>query len=264
MGIRSEAGFTVIETILFLAITSALILVMIAATGASLNVQRYRDSVESFKSLLQQQYTSLSNVQNGRDNDWSCTPSAQPIEDSATPQDRGQSTCILVGKYMRIDRGAITTYTVLAHPTSTSVAADTPDLQAMRTGYVMNIAPDSAERQSMEWGTQIAWAREGTLDQNGSPTPRTMGILFIRSPFSGQVHTFTSDTIPAEASISAATFNNMINAARQNERMVCVGSTGLLTGDSSGIYMSPSASTINSIEMRTNDSEASAARGIKC
>lgn len=264
---RSEGGFTIIETTLFLAVTGVLILMIIVGTGNSLNVQRYRDSVESFKSVVQQQYSSLSSVQNGRQNTWNCDSTSSIRDSGNAGQIRGQSRCVLAGKYMRIDGNNISIYTVLARQTGTS---QTDDIQTMAQNYAMNVVTNEVEERTIEWGSQIAWAKPGTsLDSQANPTPRTLGILFVRSPKSGQTYTFTSNTIPQKNNISQATFTDLIVGGdrapgKQGARMVCLVSGGLFANGDMGIYIAPFAASANAIEVRTNDNARSIAEDIKC
>ena len=72
MGIKTDSGFTIIEAMLFLAVAGALTVAVLAGSGAAINQQRYKDSVNSFKSLLQQQYSEATNVVNDRDGTQAC------------------------------------------------------------------------------------------------------------------------------------------------------------------------------------------------
>lgn len=255
MGIRSEDGFTIIETTLFLAVSSLLILLIIGGTGVSLNMQRYRDAVETFKSLTQQQYADLANVQNGRDRNWTCDTNSAVTENGSDDQLRGQSDCFLVGKYMRIEESSISIYPVLASQTSSTLGGN--DIDSMKTNYSMNVSLAEVEERTMEWGTQIAWATAGSLDEKAPRAPRTIGILFIRSPDSGKIYTFTSDSIPAKDSITQATFTNLLTSGDtvpgQAARMLCIESGGLFVDGDMGLYLSSYAAGASAIETRTND-----------
>ncbi len=253
MGIRRQEGFTIIETTLFLAASALLIVMMVAGTGATLNVQRYRDATESFKSLVQQQYADLSHVQNGRANNWTCNSSAAITENGSNDTLRGQSGCFLIGKYLRIEGGDIGVYSVVAAQKASGVYND---VESLSKNYNLNVA-EAIENRTMEWGTQIAWAVGGPLDTKVPRTPRALGVLFVRSPDSGLVYTFTSDTVPPKNGVTQAALTGMLQAGEvvpgQKERMVCIESSGLFVNGDMALYIAPYASAATSIETRTND-----------
>lgn len=256
MGIRSQEGFTIIETTLFLAVTSLLILMMIGGTSTSLNTQRYRDAVESFKSLVQQQYADLSSVQNGRSSNWNCDASSNVTQTGGNTLLRGQSDCFIIGKYMRIDGGNISIYNVLASQTSTNI--QTNDVVAMASNYAISASSAEVVTKTMDWQTQIAWAKAGSQDVKTPATPRQLGILFVRSPDSGLIYTFTSDSIPSDpSSVNQSTFTNLLVAGNrvpgQAGRTVCVASGGLFTGGDRGVYLAPYAASTSAVEVRTNE-----------
>ena len=256
MGIRAQDGFTIIETVLFLAISAGLVIFMMAAAGTSLNNQRYRDAVESFKSLVQQQYSDLANVQNGRTNTWTCnTTNAVPTQGGSSPEFRGQSDCFLIGKYMRIERSDVTIYPVLASQRATTA---TDDVTSMRSNYAMSVATGETVEKKLEWGTEIAWPRSGSVDVKSPATPRSIGILFVRSPDSGQIYTFTSDTVPAKNAVGQSTFTNILVSGTatpgrgQSERSICLYSGGLFKGGDSELRLTAFATGISNVETRSN------------
>lgn len=254
MGARISPGFTIIETMLFLAVTGLLVLGVLIGTGTALNNQRYRDAVESFKNLLQEQYADLSSVQNGRGNDWSCNSTALPAQGGDTI--RGQSDCLMVGKYMRIQGNDITIYPVLAYKTGSATPGSLTDVVALDTQYAYNVSTAEIDDTAMEWGTQIAWPKSGT-GAHSPNYPRSLGILFIRSPESGSVYTFSSDSVPAKNAINQATFTNLINEGTgipgQGARRICVLSSGLFPTGDTGIYITPYAASSSAIEVQSND-----------
>lgn len=254
MGIRNSSGFTIIETMLFLAVTGLLIMGALIGTGASLSNQRYRDAVETFKGVIQAQYADLGSVRNDRTNAITCETDASL---SVGPDQRGQSDCLIVGRYMVIDGEDIAIYTVLSREQA-SAPPQVTDVAALRNNYSYNIATGVEER-SMEWGTQIAWPTSGP-GSHADPTPSAVALLFIRSPESGRIYTFTSDTVPSgPAAITSQTFIDMISsndtapATGMGERTICVQSGGLIVGGDRSIYIAPRASSASAVEVRTND-----------
>ena len=253
MGARISPGFTIIETMLFLAVTGLLVMGVLIGTGSALNRQRYTDSVETFKNLVQAQYAELGSVKNSRSNTWSCDASALPATGGS--EIRGQSGCLIVGKYMRIDKGDISIYTVLARKTGTTTGLT--DIQTIDTNYTYNVSQDGVDNRKMEWGTQIAYASTG-IDAKTPKAPRVLGLLFIRSPESGSIYTFSSSTVPAKTAINAATFKSIINESTntfpgQGARTVCVQSSGLFPTSDMAVAINQSAANSSAVEIQSTD-----------
>lgn len=273
MGTNKLAGFTIIETTLFLGISSFLIVALIASTGNSINIQRYNDAVETFKSVLQQQYADVASVQNSRNDNWSCGSTANPTTTGTVKDNRGQSECSLVGKYVRIEDDKLSIYRVVAYESATPAtpATSANDIISLKDNYVLNVSQDDMDSSTMEWGTRISYP----ATQSGAPysmpqNPRKMGILIVRSPDSGQVYTFTnSDSdVPDDGSIGSANLESMLVAGGtipgQSSRLICVNSSGLLANNDRAINLGAFASGSSAVEMQTNDYLISEGSAYKC
>lgn len=95
---RDQAGFTIVEVVLFLAIAGALAGTLLATTTAAIQQQQYRDAVQSFAGFLRGQYERVVSVENDR------TPSDHcPISGALDRAGRGQSDCVIVGRYITTD-----------------------------------------------------------------------------------------------------------------------------------------------------------------
>ena len=103
MGTKTDTGFTVIETMLFLAVTGALAVGILVGSGVSIGQQRYRDSVNGLKSYIQQQYSEVSNVVNSRDKTWACDAQGNVVEvEQISAEARGTSDCVVLGRFITI------------------------------------------------------------------------------------------------------------------------------------------------------------------
>jgi len=254
MGNIKQAGFTIIETMLFLGVSSLLIVLLIAGTGASINTQRYQDAAETFKLMLQQQYADVASVQNSRDDSWSCGASARPTNTGTVQDNRGQSKCVLLGKYVRLQDEKISIYRVVAYPRIATVQAN--DIDSLKANYTLNVSSDGVDMSTMEWGTKIAYPKTG-----GGTIPlavRKMGILIVRSPDSGQVYTFTNrdSDVPNDGSINSASLTSMLVAGDsipgQGERTICINSGGMFTTDDRSVRLVTYAASSGAVELQTN------------
>jgi type II secretory pathway pseudopilin PulG len=268
MSTTYKAGFTIIETMLFLAITGLLIAAMLVGVGTSINNQRYRDSVTSLQSFLQSQYSSISNVQNDRDNSWKCDSSAISSQTGAL-QNRGQSNCVLLGRYITIVEGNTTVATVLGYQTATASGTDIANLKA---SYTLGLSAINQQTDSLAWGTVIAWPVSGQGFQKPT-TPRSIAILIVRSPDSGSIYTFTSDTPPLLiANVKNKDLQAMLVTGTglppsQEPRTLCIdaqGLQGLVASNNSAVYMHAYANGPTSIETRSNDIATSVGATSRC
>lgn len=258
MGSSNKNGFTLIETMLFLAITGALVVAVLIGTGASINVQRYRDSVTSLKSLIQKQYSDVLNVQNQRTStNISCDSNAN-VGTTGTTAPRGQSDCVVMGKYITINGSDATTSTVIGHPSGTT-ASDLSDINLIKS-YNLSTLPSSDEVSQLEWGTQIAWPMSGS-GAKSPQVPRVIAILIIRSPQNGQNYTFTGDDVKAS-------LNSLVVAGPstpgQGQRTVCLASSGLTNNNDMAISIGAYAASSSDIESRSNATNQSLGIDSQC
>lgn len=259
----SSLGFTIIESVLFLAISGILVVALIAGTGASINIQRYRDAVESFKALVQDQYGALSSVRNDRDNNWTCNSLAQ-TQEASSGEFRGQSECVLLGRYVTVEDGNITLSTVVGRSTTT-VPTTTDDITSLRDNYVLNVSSSSEETKTMEWGARIAWPLSGD-GARPAGTSRSLALLFVRSPDSGQIYTFNSDTVPSEP--TPASLKSMLVSGTaipgQSERTICIDSNGAFFNTDLSVFMTAYANGPSSVETRSNSYITSIGGSTQC
>lgn len=241
-------GFTIIETMLVLSITAILVSTIMISVGASLNTQRYRDSVESLKTTLQAQFSELSSVQNARDNTWSCGDTAEVTDDAR--QVRGQSNCVLLGKLVSINGGEMTIKSVVGIAKSTATASD--DIASLRNNYTLGVSQLSPYDRPLEWDTVIAKpARVNDVNTSGPLSPRQLSLLFLRSPDSGYVYVFSRDGVSDAP--TARYLKDMIGESdARTEKIVCVDPNGLNPPEKMSIIIGQNASSPGSIETKSN------------
>lgn len=189
MDTQKNAGFTIIETILFLAISGALTVGMLVGSGVAINQQRYRDSVNSLKSFVQQQYNEVTNVVNGRDGSEACNDAVvTDSTESVTPQSRGTSECILLGRHIVIDATGkrVTASNVVAYHTPGATEAAS-DILEITTNYTLGLSKINQDVTEVAWGATVV--HQGTSDA------MPMSLLILRSPLSGSIMTYASEGV---------------------------------------------------------------------
>lgn len=262
MRTSEQAGFTIIETMLFLAVSGFLIITLMAGTGMALAIQRYRDSVVTLQTYIQDQYAEVLNVRNERDGSQSCNNAV--ISD--TPGSRGQSSCVVIGRYVGIVDDTISSSSVVGYGTPNP---DSSDFEALQQ-YNLSIFDSSTDTRNLEWGARVAWPRAGGGSRSPT-TPRSLAMLIVRSPLSGVVYTFTANEFGDTLSPDASELRSMIrltpqppNLLGRAERRLCIDAGGFMPGSPMGVVIKERASNANAIETRTNELELTLGGDTQC
>lgn len=189
MGIKKQTGFTIIETMLFLAVTGVLAAAILVGSGVAIGQQRYRDSVNSLKSYIQSQYSEVTNVVNDRDKRWTCNANGDVLEvNESAGQARGTSDCVVMGRFITIDgTGTILRSSNIIGYRTSGAATAAGDLEELKANYKIGISPIEQDKTDVAWGAQIV--------KQKTTTPLPSSVLIIRSPLSGSVLTFTSEGV---------------------------------------------------------------------
>jgi len=208
MSSNSARGFTIIEVVLFLAITGALFAALMIGVGTGLTQQRYLGTVRSYKALIQDQYTAVLNPANEPNGHWGCDASSGTVTQTAVSSP-GASDCIILGRAIQIsdDGQKVTTSSVIGYQTATSLTKETSDLTAIRDAKPTISSFDEQDSQ-LDGGVTL-YDRDDSY--NGSDTSR-MVILILRSPVSGTIRVFVwrpaSTPISSNADVQAAIDNS--------------------------------------------------------
>lgn len=243
MGIRKNAGFTIIEVMLFLAVTGMLTVAILVGSGVSINQQRYRDSVNTLKSFIQDQYSEATNVTNSRSGDSACTNAvvAQPPESVPTPQPRGTSECVLMGRLVTVgDNGVdLVASNVVGYRTSQTAPTEGTDLLELTTNYRIAVSPIDAEDSQVEWGARIVKPKTTTVEP--------LSIMIIHSPLSGAIMTFVGDGVATGANALNALASAGIN---NKSRDICIDAEqGSFVGKRQAVRINAFASSASAIEI---------------
>jgi type II secretory pathway pseudopilin PulG len=182
----SERGFTVIEVMLFLGVTGALFIALMVGVNSNITQQRYRESVFNLSTLIQDQYSEVNNTRNDRDNNWSCNNGLVDDNVGGSTVARGVSSCVILGRAIeaRNDGSMIYTTAVTGVDIDPNDISGIGDLEALRM-FQPKASSFSQTENLVDW--------QSTLQTVEGPAS-TFSMLILRSPASGLIRVFVSDS----------------------------------------------------------------------
>lgn len=241
MGAKTQTGFTIIEVMLFLAVTGALTVGLLVGSGVAIGQQRYRDSVNSLQSYIQQQYNKVINVTNDRDKSWTCDSNGTvtQVDNPSAGEARGTSDCVVLGRLMTVDEtGTNLKSSVVVGYRNPNAVTQLSDINEIATNYKLGVTAIDEDDESVNWGAQIVKPK--------TTNPMPLSILVLRSPLSGTMLTFVKDGIQTN-------IGGMVNEANMSEqRDLCVNAdVGSFVGKRMEIRIEPFASSQSSVQIPT-------------
>lgn len=240
MGTQKNTGFTIIETMLFLGVAGALTIGILVGSGVAINQQRYRDSVNSVKSFIQQQYSETTNVVNGRDGIEACA-NAVVVQPPAivTPELRGTSECVMLGRYITVaENGTKLTASNVVGYRTVGPAEEASDIEEIKKNYKLGASTIDQDVVDVPWGARI-------VKEKTSPSqPLTLSMLILRSPLSGSIMTYTHESINANFTAIVAVANSDLT------RNLCIDMSNSTIGSNRmAVQISPFATSQGSIQI---------------
>ncbi|MDB5177335.1 MAG: hypothetical protein JWN75_1003 [Candidatus Saccharibacteria bacterium] len=197
MSVDSQRGFTIIEVMLFLAITGGLFAALMVGVNTGITQQRYLDSVRSYKALVQNQYSEVLNTRNDNAGNTKCSDRKDGNLDQAAPLDvNGTSQCVILGRAIKIMDGGtkVETSSVTAYD-MTANSNDSSDITVL-TNYKPKLSSFNIETTEIDWQGNL----EVPASPGGSSSHSSAFILILRSPTTGNIRLFTSPSAPSDLS----------------------------------------------------------------
>lgn len=237
MASDTQKGFTIIEVMLFLAISGALAVAILVGSGAAIGQQRYRDSVTSLKSFIQDQYSQVSNTVNDRSDGQGCANAVIGSAPSVPAQRRGTSDCLLLGRFLTIASNGVDLRAVDVVGSRSANPMATNDIDELKN-YTLGVSSVNGDADEVAWGAKVVTKK--------TTTPAGLSMLILRSPLSGSILTFTSSGTVTKLSDLVSTSNN------QAVQDLCLdGSNGIAPGKQMEVQIPARASGPGAIQIPT-------------
>jgi hypothetical protein len=209
---------------------------LLTGWSVMINTQRYKDTVNTTYAFLQSQYNLVYNVENNRDETLKCNGNTVQNSDGINPTQRGQSDCVLLGRYLRLTDGV----TFKSYPiVGKDVQSDTASEYQPKV-----VSPDfdiglSENTLTVPWGAVV---KGGGVHREEI---QTIAIVLLRSPQFGTVNTYSFNTTSGGNPVLNLAD---LNTANEAERLLCFDPGATIAGPRQAVVIRAHASSQNAIE----------------
>ena len=193
---RFSGGFTLIEVILFLAISGLLLAGALAGISTNINNSRFNDAIRSTTSYLQSQYSEVAAGKSDRDALKGCD--AGVINTTTRPL--GMTDCVIMGRYIKLQGSSLTVRYIIGYrSTLLGISADD-------TAAVMQMSPRVAGADAYQSQYDVPWdiGLVKTVLWNGDST--ATGFAIIRSPTSGNILYYAASNLTSPEPLLDSSF----------------------------------------------------------
>lgn len=215
---RHQRGFTIIEVLLFLSISGLLMALLFVGTGIAIQRQQYQDTIQSFASFLRSQYAAMVSVENDDPAGSKC-----PIDN--TTATRGQSECVIIGRYLQADDSEGRRY-------------KTFPVYAKKVGGAWQYRYGEHDGDY-----EVNWSARTKLAGRSDGDAVQFSVVIYRDPETGQVAVKSDSRTYTPAEIGIA----MQHAGETTVREICVYDTGWLSPERRSVFISPRAGSSDAV-----------------
>lgn len=202
MATKKQQGFTIIEVMLFVALTGALLIGLLAGTSVLIQRQRYNDSVNATQAFFQGQYNQVTNVLNDRSGAEVCSGADNFVEPAggASAEAPGTSRCLVLGKAIDVpapnSQNEITSYAVVGSEPTGTIDPDITDDELLRLYRPSLVRLVGTTTFDIPWGTTVVG-----FQQEGPERTPVSRLLLLRSPKSGATYTYSYNSSSSDSSV---------------------------------------------------------------
>ena len=243
------SGFTIVEVLLFLAVSAALLMGIIFSATSQIHQQRYEDAVQNFAEFLRTTYSEVSN------------PRGKDSGDGG-----GRSNYAMYGKLVTFgETGAdkrINIYDVVGDVEGEDLEG-TP-LQMLKTLHADVIKQDNGATTLIANSSDYSPNWDAKIEKIGQDNhDRYVGAaLIVRAPISGTIYTYTLNnaTVEVQKAIengSANVLNQMLDSFGTDEANFCVAAEGftIYGGRRYNVRITDTSHDASGVEIISLDSE---------
>jgi len=230
----NKKAFTIIEVMIFLAFTGFMLALVFANSSDTIRRQQYRDSVLSVQEFFQNQYSETINTRNTIPNGFDCVLNNSILSiTSGGSTNRGQSNCIIIGKYITtgdsLDGTKIYSYPILAIKSS---ASSKLDLEALKNDYKIDY--DNTNKTGLAETYTVTW-NSSMRNKLGASLQFSAAIL--HSPTSANIFTLVSSITTSSLNDLLANFNS-----DKTDLIICLDKSGTNFSKMMGVKVLANAS----------------------